>query len=193
MKKFITGFTLGALIFSSSIIYAASGSTLLEVYYNVKDMKINNKSNMPTERPFIYNGTTFVPIRYIAENLGQQVLWDNENQTVKINNCDNYEYIVTDTRPDDHLNFVCISNRKIKLPGDVTNEFISLYTDLPKVGQPTSDWLGPAVVLSKGKSLIRISIKTGIVIAQNIDADDKEPFAFLKPYITGYFPQPQNQ
>ncbi len=77
LKDKLKGFTAGIIVsalFAGTAAYAASGSTMLEVFYEVKDIKINNVSKMPAEdKPFIYNGSTYVPLRFVAENLGQKV------------------------------------------------------------------------------------------------------------------------
>jgi hypothetical protein len=83
--KFTMGFAAGALVFGSIGVAAASSSKTIDVLFNVNDVKINNISKMPEQAPFIYNGSTYVPLRYIAENLGSEVRWDSQNQTVVIN------------------------------------------------------------------------------------------------------------
>jgi hypothetical protein len=83
MKKSIASFIAGAIIFSTVGVYAAGGN-MIEVFYNVKDIKINMVSNMPEQKPFIYNGTTYVPLRYVADSLGQDVGWDGKTQTIFI-------------------------------------------------------------------------------------------------------------
>ena len=57
---------------------------MIEIFYGVKDIKINKVSKMPSEKPFMYKGTTFVPLRFVADALGQPVKWDPKNQTVWI-------------------------------------------------------------------------------------------------------------
>jgi hypothetical protein len=87
--KFISGFVLGGLLFGSVGAFAATGGEMLEVFYNVKDIKINKVSKMPSDnKPFIYNGSTYVPLRFVAEALGQPVNWDNNTQTVLIGETD---------------------------------------------------------------------------------------------------------
>lgn len=87
MKKFVIGFITGSILFGSIGAFAASGK-IIEVFYGIKDIKINNVSQMPADKPFTYNGTTFVPLRYIAEKLGQPVKWSPENQTIYIGKFD---------------------------------------------------------------------------------------------------------
>ncbi|AJK87669.1 MULTISPECIES: copper amine oxidase N-terminal domain-containing protein [Lysinibacillus] len=85
MKKKLIGFSVaGALLLGSAGVYASSNSKTLEVFYNVKDIKINQVSKMPENKPFTYNGTTYVPLRFISEQLGSPVEWDSANQTINI-------------------------------------------------------------------------------------------------------------
>lgn len=83
MKKFIAGFIAGSLIFGSMGAYA-SGGNMIEVFYNIKDIKINKVSKAPSQQPFTYKGSTYVPLRYISEELGMPVKWDGATQTVHI-------------------------------------------------------------------------------------------------------------
>lgn len=83
-KGFVTGLIVATIITSAA--FAAGGKTI-EVFYDaVKDIKINQVSKMPkgTSAPFVYKGTTFVPLRFISENLGQPVKWDGKTKTVHI-------------------------------------------------------------------------------------------------------------
>ncbi|MGN0106404.1 MAG: stalk domain-containing protein [Hominilimicola sp.] len=45
-----------------------------------------DKSNAPDDsKPFIYNGRTYVPLRYIGESMGKKVLWDGDTKSIYIN------------------------------------------------------------------------------------------------------------
>lgn len=83
-KGFVVGLIVATIITSAA--FAAGGKTI-EVFYDaVKDIKINQVSKMPkgNSAPFVYKGTTFVPLRFISENLGQPVKWDGKTKTVHI-------------------------------------------------------------------------------------------------------------
>jgi len=186
MKKMIFGFVLGAIIFSSATVYAGVTTNLLEVFYNVKDIKLNGSSKMPTQKPFISEGTTYVPLRYVSEALGQQVLWDDQSQTVNINDC------MHNQRDDSQIfkNFICVTNRYVSLPDGVSNEGLLLNIELLNGPlEVDTSWLLPFVLVKKGNSSMSISMPTGIVMGEIIDPNDKNPFDFMKPYITGYFPK----
>lgn len=86
-KKFISGFVAGSLLFGSMGAYAAGGK-LIEVFYSIKDIKIDNVSQMPSQKPFTYEGTTYVPLRFIADKLGQPIKYDSKEQAIYIGKFD---------------------------------------------------------------------------------------------------------
>ena len=67
---------------------AVSSGTLYNVITQgikivVDGQKINPKdANGNKVEPFIYNGTTYLPVRAIADALGKEVYWDGPNYTV---------------------------------------------------------------------------------------------------------------
>lgn len=83
MKKFISGFLLGALIFALPVY--AKHSTMLEAFYNdIKLMVYGNIVDTQGNDPFIVNGRTYVPARYVAEAMGGEVEWNETENTVEI-------------------------------------------------------------------------------------------------------------
>ena len=49
----------------------------------VDGQKINPKDAQGNSvQPFIYNGTTYLPVRAVADALGKAVYWDGPNYTV---------------------------------------------------------------------------------------------------------------
>lgn len=94
-RKFITGFIAGAITFSSIGAFAASGKAI-EVFYSIKDIKIDNVSQMPVQKPFTYNGTTFVPLRFIADKLGQPIKYDAGTQIIYIGKFDGEKHYFGD-------------------------------------------------------------------------------------------------
>ncbi|QOH62433.1 stalk domain-containing protein [Paenibacillus polymyxa] len=84
LKGLVLGLVAGSLM-TGVTAFAASGS-MIEVFYNVKDIKINNVSKMPTDdsKAFVYNGTTYVPLGFISNALGQSAKWDGNTKTIYI-------------------------------------------------------------------------------------------------------------
>ena len=91
MKKYVTGFVAGLLIGSMTVgTFAATGSQSIKATYKNIKVAVNNKvvalkdANGKTVEPFVYNGTTYLPVRGVATALGQQVSWDSKSNTVYI-------------------------------------------------------------------------------------------------------------
>ncbi|NLG85836.1 MAG: hypothetical protein GX489_01215 [Firmicutes bacterium] len=84
-RKRLTAFLVVAALF---IAYGtAQGASLTKtikaVYRNIV-VVVDGKANVPSEEPFIVDGHVYVPLRYIAQALGAQVDWDNNNNRVLI-------------------------------------------------------------------------------------------------------------
>lgn len=84
MKKFILGFVTAAMFLGGIGTYAATSSKI-DVVWNVKAIKFDGVTKTPSNKPFVYNGSTYVPLRFVAENLNKEVLWDKATQSVLIN------------------------------------------------------------------------------------------------------------
>lgn len=58
----------------------------LKLKIDSKDVKINNVNKTTDVAPIIKDNRTFVPIRFISENFGLNVNWDDKTSTVTIDN-----------------------------------------------------------------------------------------------------------
>lgn len=85
MKKTLKGYVLGAItaaIFAGSISMAANSVRIV----------IDNKELIPTDvngnrvSPIIVDGTTYLPVRAVANAFGKAVYWDGETSTVYLGN-----------------------------------------------------------------------------------------------------------
>ena len=91
MKKVILGLIIGIVI-STGTIYAKQINDTIEIAYNnIKILsfrtRVHSRKEIPTEsyvEPFIYEGTTYVPIRAISQAFGKRVDWNDETKTVEI-------------------------------------------------------------------------------------------------------------
>ena len=97
MKKTLKGYLLGflsAAVLVSGITYASDTTTLYNVIANGIKIIIDGKQLNPTDangnkvEPIIYNGTTYLPVRAVANALGKPVYWDGPNYTVYLGNMD---------------------------------------------------------------------------------------------------------
>lgn len=90
MKK-LQGIIIGLLIgtiMMSGIAYAKQTRELISVAYSNIKILIDGKEYHPkdaggnTVEPFIYNGTTYLPVRAIGNAFNKDVDWNAENSTV---------------------------------------------------------------------------------------------------------------
>lgn len=71
-----------------TVAYATNATkTIQAAYMNIKlvidGVPVTPKdSNGTVVEPFIYNGTTYLPVRAVGEALGKQVTWDGKTKTV---------------------------------------------------------------------------------------------------------------
>lgn len=85
MKKTVKGFLLGVIITTllTGAVFGAQLKKTIEVVYNSVNLTVNGvKVNADN---ILYSGTTYVPIRAVAESLGKEVGWDGKTSTASIN------------------------------------------------------------------------------------------------------------
>ena len=91
MKKTLKGYVMGFLSASllvTGIGYAANTTTLYDVLVEGVKIVVDGQKINPTDangnsvEPIIYNGTTYLPVRAVANALGKAVYWDGPNYTV---------------------------------------------------------------------------------------------------------------
>lgn len=86
MKKFkkIAAVGAAALLFTT----AQGNGVLQQIYVDMNPMNIvfdGEKKNPPSDmQPMIYNGRTYVPLRYVSELFDKSVDWDGDTRTVYI-------------------------------------------------------------------------------------------------------------
>lgn len=79
---FISGVIVGALMFVATISFAATGVKNVEVKYANIKLVVDGGLVKSEQEPFILDGRTYVPLRVVAEALGNEVGW--EDNTVVI-------------------------------------------------------------------------------------------------------------
>lgn len=91
MKKRLQGLIAGVLIgatITGGVVFAANTTTLYNVIANGIKIVVDGQKLNPTDvngnrvEPIIYNGTTYLPVRAVANALGKAVYWDGPNYTV---------------------------------------------------------------------------------------------------------------
>ena len=88
MKKVILGLIIGIVI-STGTIYAKQINDTIEIAYNNIKISVFGQECIPKDtdgnivEPFIYEGTTYVPIRAISQAFGKRVDWNDETKPLK--------------------------------------------------------------------------------------------------------------
>jgi hypothetical protein len=80
-----------SLLFGSVGVFASSGLEKIQAYLN-HDIKftVDGKSWAPKDSdgnqltPIIYDGSSYVPAKAVAEKLGGSVTWDGDSQTIRL-------------------------------------------------------------------------------------------------------------
>jgi len=87
-KGFVAG-VLVTLLFTTALpAFATAGTKAIEVTYNNIKITLDGKQITPRDgqgnivEPFLYEGTTYLPLRSVANALGLAVDWDGTTQTV---------------------------------------------------------------------------------------------------------------
>lgn len=72
------------LAFSASAAMASNVARTITVYYQDIKMYVDGQRVNTSAEPFIYNGTTYLPVRAAGEALGENVYWDGSTRSIYI-------------------------------------------------------------------------------------------------------------
>lgn len=81
MKKWMGGLLLGTVLMSATVVAAATEGSPIKFTFNGVEQALPAGYTTLTQ-----DNHTYVPARFIAEQLGAKVDWDEASQTVKITN-----------------------------------------------------------------------------------------------------------
>lgn len=91
MKRFLVTILAAALALTLAVgVFASTGDVQKTLSYNNIKITLNGNTITPKDangnavEPFIIDGTTYLPVRAVAEALGLDVQWDGETKTVKL-------------------------------------------------------------------------------------------------------------
>lgn len=77
------------VVLSTSMAFGLSGKKAIDAYYqNIKIYKDGSLLNT-TQEPFIYNGTTYVPLRDVTESFGYDVKWNGVASSITLTSTGN--------------------------------------------------------------------------------------------------------
>lgn len=112
---------LAAIALTFGVVASTGTKTIDIIYRNIKIM-IDGAEYVPTDvngnvvEPFIYNGTTYLPVRAVANAFDKEVKWDGENSIVYLGEKKTYT--------DPEINNLLVGKWELGTLGDsVTIEF----------------------------------------------------------------------
>lgn len=136
VKGLIIGLTMGSMITGATVF--ASNSAKIEVIYDNLKYMVDGIQKVPsTGQGFIYQGTTYVPLRFAAEATGKEITWDGKNKTIWIGQKeDSFSYLsdITYARMDGKsTNYLDMNQNydrnKITIAGTQFQKGINTYLD----------------------------------------------------------------
>jgi len=85
MKKTMTFVLIILLVLGIfNVVYSSLGNKTITATYRNISIYVNGKKVTPEIEPFIYNGRTLVPLRFVSEALNKEVTWDATNNRIDI-------------------------------------------------------------------------------------------------------------
>ncbi len=85
IKYMLSGAIISAMVFNviPSAYAKVSQMNIPVTYKNIKIL-VDGKQVSTDKEPFIYDGTTYLPVRAVGEAVGKTVTWDSNTNTVKL-------------------------------------------------------------------------------------------------------------
>jgi len=82
-KKILAVVIILNVLFSVTLVYSVTNFQSIDVLFNNIKIQVNGKD--VNQDNILYEGTTYVPLRAVAELLGKEVTWDENTRTAGIN------------------------------------------------------------------------------------------------------------
>lgn len=120
------------VLVSAVDVSASSVGKNITVFFNDIKLMVDGESVTPKDangnvvEPFVYNGTTYLPVRAIATALGKDVNWDAETATVVIGEYDAGESLYPDVKLED-LDYLYKSGELCNGSASIKDNFGNAY------------------------------------------------------------------
>lgn len=83
LKDMIFGAVVASMVLcSGTVAFAKVANTSIPVSFSNIKIIVDGKQLSTSKEPFTYNGTTYLPVRAVAEAVGKDVTWDGTTKTV---------------------------------------------------------------------------------------------------------------
>lgn len=85
IKDIVTGAVIATLVVgTASTAFAKAANMNIPVQYDNIKVTVNGEQLLTSKEPFIYDGTTYLPLRAVAEAVGMEVSWDSTTKTASL-------------------------------------------------------------------------------------------------------------
>ena len=85
MRDFVMGAVTASLVLGvTPAAFAKVASMNIPVQYNNIKVLVDGEELRTEKEPFLYDGTTYLPLRAVAEAVGKEVSWDSATKTAAI-------------------------------------------------------------------------------------------------------------
>ena len=130
-KAFVSGVVVTAVALQcGTFAYGKWMEEKISVIYQNIRVTVADKELTTSNEPFIYNGTTYLPVRDVAEAVGKKVSWDNEKKIVRLYDSDAGESTKPDQKETSNQDCFTVSNLKTdyfagtyRVYGEITNHY----------------------------------------------------------------------
>ena len=83
-KKTIVAVLVGAMLLSTSVVMAQSQAKNIQVFDSESTIYVDGTAVSFDSTPFVYNGTTYLPIRGVSEALGEEISYSTTSKAIYI-------------------------------------------------------------------------------------------------------------
>ena len=141
-------------------VSSTSSQNIPVTYRNIK-IVVDGKQVISDKEPFIYNGSTFVPLRLIGESLGRTVGWDSATNTVSIDTDPNSVSLKSEPVPGAEITVEQVPGPTIVKSTAVTNDKGEFSLTLPKEDLSTLPDALDVIVTIKAKNTLGYTLADG--------------------------------
>jgi internalin A len=130
IKDLFIGFVVGCLLITTTPVLADSILQKIDVVMNVVSVEINGEKL--DANSILYNGSTYLPLRKVAEAVGKDVEWEQTTMTANIINKQEVvnNMSVFNFTEEEYQNFVDAFNFKEQSDDGLKKEIISFYNGI---------------------------------------------------------------
>lgn len=175
MKNKIQGILIGLVlgITLCSLVFAEQITETISVVFDDYRIYIEGKEAAYTEdvKPMNYNGRIYVPLRFISENMGKSVTWEEQTKSVYINKDYSEKFVLkadTTISNEELMRSAAVINSRLNAIG--INEITYSVKDGKIEFAATSGTLSKEILSTVlGKGVLNLVDKSGSIVLERND------------------------